>query len=251
MKARIVFGAIFLLGLSLLARGLMAAETNIYWRVDLNQGTSVIAYGQGATEELAWTDCRRLRALTRAMTAAETRKAAVAAVSSSAVRWCKNPMQYATVTPDPMAPPPVNCVVSDWSAWSDPVWSTCAGGQQTRTLEHTRTVVTQAANGGTVCPELRETRSEVRICVSGRTASVSWTPPDRNTDGTALADLAGVRIHYGQSATALAYVVNVPAGARNVTVTLPAVGTWYFGGRAYRAIGPDSDLSNIVTRVAT
>lgn len=78
-----------------------AAVTNVYWRVDLNQGTSIIAYGQGATEADAWTDCFRLQAITRAMTVAETRKLAVAAVIGPTVRWCKNPMRFATVTPDP------------------------------------------------------------------------------------------------------------------------------------------------------
>lgn len=83
-----------------------AATDNVYWRVDLNQGTSVIAYGQGITEQAAWDDCFRLQATTRAMTAAETRKLAVAAVTSVATRWCKNPIRYATVTPDPVTPPP-------------------------------------------------------------------------------------------------------------------------------------------------
>jgi hypothetical protein len=80
-----------------------AAVTNVYWRVDLNQGSSIIAYGQGATEADAWADCFRLQAITRAMTAAETRKAAVAAVTTIATRWCKNPMRFATVAPDPPA----------------------------------------------------------------------------------------------------------------------------------------------------
>ena len=78
-----------------------AAVTNVYWRVDLNQGTSIIAYGQGATEQAAWEDCFRLQAITRAMTAAETRKVAVSAVTGPVVRWCKNPMRYATVSQDP------------------------------------------------------------------------------------------------------------------------------------------------------
>lgn len=87
----------------LLAGPAQAAVTNVYWRVDLNQGSSIIAYGQGATEADAWADCFRLQAITRAMTAAETRKLAVAAVTGPTVRWCKNPMRYATVAPDPPA----------------------------------------------------------------------------------------------------------------------------------------------------
>lgn len=99
--------AVLVAGLCGLFIGLaMAAESNVYWRVDLNQGTSIIAYGQGATEQEAWQDCYRLRAITQAMSAAETRKAAVAAVTTSARRWCKNPVQYATVAPDPVVPPP-------------------------------------------------------------------------------------------------------------------------------------------------
>lgn len=45
---------------------------------------------------------------------------------------------------------PTNCVVSEWSAWSE-----CVNGQQTRT----RTIITPAANGGTECPVLNETKS--------------------------------------------------------------------------------------------
>ena len=44
---------------------------------------------------------------------------------------------------------PTDCVVSGWSAWS-----ACFEGTQTRT----RTIITPAANGGTPCPTLIETR---------------------------------------------------------------------------------------------
>lgn len=92
---RVILFALLLVGT------VQAAVTNVYWRVDLNQGTSIVAYGQGATEQAAWEDCFRLQSITRAMTAAETRKLAVVAVTTSVVRWCKNPMRFASVTPDP------------------------------------------------------------------------------------------------------------------------------------------------------
>jgi hypothetical protein len=91
------------IGLLCIVSGLArAAVTNVYWRVDLNQGSSIIAYGQGATEADAWADCFRLQAITRAMSSAETRKLAVSAVTGPTVRWCKNPMRYAMVSPDPV-----------------------------------------------------------------------------------------------------------------------------------------------------
>lgn len=46
-------------------------------------------------------------------------------------------------------PTPVNCVVSEWSAWSE-----CTEGSQTRT----RTIITPSSNGGTSCPVLTETQ---------------------------------------------------------------------------------------------
>ena len=49
---------------------------------------------------------------------------------------------------------PVDCVVSEWSEWSD-CSEECGGGTQTRT----RTVITPAANGGAECPVLEEQRA--------------------------------------------------------------------------------------------
>jgi len=59
---------------------------------------------------------------------------------------------------------PVNCVVSQWSEWSN-----CVNGIQTRT----RTVVTPASCGGTACPALVETRS---CCTPVNCVVSAWGP---------------------------------------------------------------------------
>jgi hypothetical protein len=107
------------IGLSLIVTGVsLAAVTNVYWRVDLHQGSYIIAYGQGSTEQAAWDDCYRLQAITRAMTATETRRNAVAALIAPTVRWCQNPKRYATVSPDP--PPPSGTATLSWEHTTPP-----------------------------------------------------------------------------------------------------------------------------------
>lgn len=181
--------AVVAVGVCLAIAGIaLSAESNVYWRADLHQGSSIIAYGQGATADAALQDCYRLQATTRAMTAAETRRNAVAAVSANTVRWCNNVRRYSTVAPDPVTPV--------------------------------------------------------------RTAVLSWTPPTQNTNGTALTNLAGYRIAYGTSATALTQTIQVAnPGLSNYTMTNLSPGTYYFGIRAYTSGGTESELSNVVSKV--
>lgn len=83
-------------------------------------------------------------------------------------------------------------------------------------------------------------------------ASLSWVLPTKNTDGSTLTNLAGSRISYGTSATALAQAVQIsdPGIARYVVGNL-AAGTWYFGIKAYTSTGVESSLSNVTSKVAT
>jgi outer membrane biosynthesis protein TonB len=80
-------------------------------------------------------------------------------------------------------------------------------------------------------------------------ATVSWTPPVQRTDGSALTDLAGYRIRYGNSPTTLSQTIDVPGASltRYVVEGLTA-GTWHFGVVAYDTGGRESDLSNLASK---
>ena len=77
---------------------------------------------------------------------------------------------------------PVNCEVSKWSDWST-CSKTCGGGIQTRS----RTIIKQAANGGTACPiDL----SENRIC-NNQGCPVNCEVSDWSDWGACSAECAG------------------------------------------------------------
>lgn len=81
------------------------------------------------------------------------------------------------------------------------------------------------------------------------TATLSWTPPTRNTDGSALNNLAGYRIHYGRSAGELSQTIQIAdAGATRYTIERLSAGTWHFAVRAYNSAGGESDPSNTISK---
>lgn len=82
------------------------------------------------------------------------------------------------------------------------------------------------------------------------TADLSWQAPTRNTDGTSLSNLAGYRISYGASPTALVRTIQVAnPGTTRYTVRNLSPGTWYFAVRAYTSTGTESDSSNVRSKV--
>jgi hypothetical protein len=80
-------------------------------------------------------------------------------------------------------------------------------------------------------------------------ATVSWTLPTLNTNGTALTNLAGVRIYYGTSSSNLSQQIQL-AGTSTTTYTIDnlASGTWYFGAAAYNTAGTQSAMSTVVSK---
>jgi hypothetical protein len=79
-------------------------------------------------------------------------------------------------------------------------------------------------------------------------ATLSWTAPDQNTDGSVLTNLAGYRIYYGTIANVLDQVIDIPSvGMTTYVVDNLTAGTYYFSIRAYNAAGAESAFSPIVS----
>lgn len=78
-----------------------------------------------------------------------------------------------------------------------------------------------------------------------RSVTLNWTAPTSNTDGSALTDLAGYRVSYGNASKSYQTTVSVPnAGATSVVLEGLAPGTWYFAIRSYTNAGVDSAYSS-------
>ena len=76
-------------------------------------------------------------------------------------------------------------------------------------------------------------------------ATLEWTVPTTQTNGSTLADLAGYRIHYGKSASTLDHIVEIrnPSVSRYVIEGLTP-GTYYFAVTAFNARNHESERSN-------
>ena len=84
--------------------------------------------------------------------------------------------------------------------------------------------------------------------VSNGAATLSWTPPTQNVDGTSLTNLAGYRVYYGTSAAALTTSVQVSSGVTSYMVENLAPATYYFSVRSYSSTGVESTNSNVATK---
>lgn len=84
---------------------------------------------------------------------------------------------------------------------------------------------------------------------SNGAATLSWTPPTRNTDGSTLTNLAGYRIYYGTSASSLNRTIRIDsAGVTSYVVTDLAPGTHYFAVTALNSLGAESERSTVVSK---
>jgi hypothetical protein len=87
------------------------------------------------------------------------------------------------------------------------------------------------------------------VAVAGGSATLTWTPPTTNTNGTPLTNLAGYRVRWGTAAGNYpnAVTLNNPGLATYVVGNL-APGTYYFVVTALNSSGVESQFSNMASK---
>ena len=144
-----------------------------------------------------------------------------------------------------------NGTLSTVLTWNAPGASGCTASG------HPSWVGAKAASGTLALPPitLSGTYSLTIACSTpgnGAATVVSWTAPTTNTDDTALVNLAGFKIVYGNSASALTQSKSISsASATSADVGALAAGAWFFAVRAINAAGVESGNSNVASKTVT
>jgi len=80
-------------------------------------------------------------------------------------------------------------------------------------------------------------------------ATLRWTPPTLNEDGSPITNLSGYRIYYGTNSANLSMVLQLPnPGLTSAMVENLSPATWYFAVKAYNTANVESSLSNIASK---
>ena len=76
-------------------------------------------------------------------------------------------------------------------------------------------------------------------------ATLTWTPPTTNTDGSPLTNLAGYKVYWGPSAGNYPNSTTLnSAGLTSYVVTNLVPGTWFFVATALNSAGAESSFSS-------
>jgi hypothetical protein len=86
------------------------------------------------------------------------------------------------------------------------------------------------------------------VKISNGAATLDWTPPTQNSDGTTLTNLAGYTVYYGTAPDKLTQSVKVTnPGLSAYTLSNLTPGVWYFVVTAYSSAGVESSRSGMVS----
>jgi hypothetical protein len=106
--------------------------------------------------------------------------------------------------------------------------------------------ITISASDGSATTSLAPFKVDVTAASAATgSASLSWTVPTLNTNGTPATNLAGYHIYYGTNPGALDTMIDVPgANTTEYEISNLNSGTYYFAVSAYNSQGVDSADSN-------
>jgi hypothetical protein len=107
--------------------------------------------------------------------------------------------------------------------------------------------ITISVSDGSASASLAAFNIQVVATATG-SATLSWTPPTQNTDGSALSNLAGYKVYWGTSQGNYSNSVNIDAGLSRYVVEQLTPATWYFTVTALNATGVESGFSNVTTK---
>jgi hypothetical protein len=87
------------------------------------------------------------------------------------------------------------------------------------------------------------------VAVATGSATLSWTPPTQNTDGSPLTNLAGYRIYWGPSQSSYPNSATLNnSGLTSYVINQLTPGTWYFVATALNSQGVESSFSNSASK---
>ncbi len=115
-------------------------------------------------------------------------------------------------------------------------WSGSKGGSGSETLA----TITASATYTLTCEWINDA------------ATLSWTAPTQNTDGSALVNLAGYKLYYGQASGDYPNSADIAnAAVTTYVVDSLSAGTWFFVATAYNDIDIESVFSGEATKIIT
>jgi len=108
--------------------------------------------------------------------------------------------------------------------------------------------ITISVSDGSASASLAAFSVQVVATATG-SATLSWTPPTQNTDGSPLNNLAGYKVYWGTSQGTYTNSVTVStAGLSSYVVDQLTPATWYFSVTAVNAVGVESGFSNVASK---
>ncbi len=142
-----------------------------------------------------------------------------------------------------------------YSVQNKPSWASFSiatgqlSGTPTNTDVGTDANIVISVSDGTLSAALAPFTITVAAAPTTGSATLSWSAPTSNTDGSPITNLSGFVISYGTNASSLSQTVSISNPATtSYTVQNLGQGTWYFAVSATESDGTVSALSSMVSK---